>query len=202
MATTPSAPRRGRPPAASRDDVLRAAMRRYLRGERIDVQSVAGELGLGRATIYRWFGDRDGLIGAVLVRAAEGLLEQSRAAARGKGAERLLDTFDRYNRGVAGNAGLRRFVDAEREAAVRILTRGDGYFQPRLVALVANLIEDEVRAGEYEPPIEPATLAYAIVRLGEAFIYNETATGMRGDIDRLREVQGLVLGIRPKARAR
>ena len=81
---------------------------------------------------------------------------------------------------------------------MRILTSGDGYFQPRLIALVTNLIEDEVRAGAYEPPVEPATLAYAIVRLGEAFIYNETATGMRGDIDRLREVQGLVLGVGPK----
>src|SRR5918995_1303794 len=185
----------GRPAAATREQVLRAAMRRYTRGERIDVQAIAAELGLGRATIYRWFGSRDGLIGAVLVRAAEALLEQSRAAARGKGAKRLLDTFDRYNRGVAEYRGLRRFVDSEREAAIRILTRGDGHFQPRLVALVANLIEDEVRAGSYEPPVEPATLAYAIVRLGEAFIYNETATGMRGDIDRLSEVQGLVLGV-------
>jgi AcrR family transcriptional regulator len=176
---------------------VRAAMRRYLRGERIDVQAIASELGLGRATVYRWFGSRDALIGAVLVRAAEGLLEQSRAAARGKGAELLLDTFNRYNRGVAEAPGLRRFVDEERDAAVRIMTSGDGYFQPRLIALVTNLIEDEVRAGDYEPPVEPATLAYAIVRLGEAFIYNETATGMRGDIDRLREVQGLVLGMRP-----
>ena len=192
-----STPRRGRPAAASRDDVFKAAMRRYLGGERVDVQAIAAELGLGRATIYRWFRSRDQLIGMVLVRGAETLLAEAREGARGKGAQRLLDTFDRYNREVSASKPRRRFVEAERDAAVRILTSGDGYFQPRLIAMVTELIEDQARAGTYDPPLEPETLAYAIVRLGEAFIYNETATGMRGSFERLSEVQGLILGIRP-----
>src|SRR5689334_23457734 len=66
-----SARPRGRPAAASRNDVLKLATRRYLHGERIDVQAIAAELGLGRATIYRWFGTREELIGEVLVRTAE-----------------------------------------------------------------------------------------------------------------------------------
>jgi AcrR family transcriptional regulator len=53
-------------------------MRRYLRGERIDVQAVAAELSLGRTTIYRWFGSRENLIGEVLVTAAGPLLEKVR----------------------------------------------------------------------------------------------------------------------------
>jgi AcrR family transcriptional regulator len=55
--------RRGRPPAASREQVLDAATDRYLRGRRVDVQAIAAELGLGRTTIYRWFGSREELIG-------------------------------------------------------------------------------------------------------------------------------------------
>jgi len=47
---------RGRPASASREDVLVLAARRYLRGRRVDVQAIAGELGLGRTMIYRWFG--------------------------------------------------------------------------------------------------------------------------------------------------
>jgi hypothetical protein len=46
---TSSASRRGRPAAATREDVLEAAMHRYLRGRRVDVQAIANELGLGRA---------------------------------------------------------------------------------------------------------------------------------------------------------
>ena len=68
-----SARRRGRIAAASRDQVLALAMSRYLHGRRVDVQAIASELGIGRTTIYRWFGSRDELIGEVLVRAAEPL---------------------------------------------------------------------------------------------------------------------------------
>ena len=49
-------------------------------------------------------------------------------------------------------------------------------------------------AGSYDPPVEPATLGYAIVRLAEAFIFNESATGMGDSVDRLREVEAALLG--------
>src|SRR5215207_2920742 len=184
--TTPASRRRGRPAAASREDVLDAATDRYLRGKRVDVQAIAAELGLGRTTIYRWFGTREELIGDVLVRVTEPLLEEARAGGRGRGAAKILDTFDRFNRSLVDAPALRGFVERERDAAVRIITSGTGNVQPRNVAMITAVIEDEVRAGTYEPPVEPATLGYAIVRLAEAFIFNETATAMRDSVDRLR----------------
>jgi AcrR family transcriptional regulator len=196
MDPAPSVRPRGRPAAASREDVLRAAMERYLRGQRIDVLAIAAALGLGRATIYRWFGSREGLIGAVLVRAAEPLLEEARVQARGVGAAALLDTFDRFNRSLADAPALRRFVEAERDAALRIITSGAGPVQPRIVAMIAAAIDDEVRAGRYEPAVEVDTLAYAIVKLAEAFLFNDAAAGMRGDVDRLRDVEAALLGVR------
>jgi AcrR family transcriptional regulator len=196
MDPAPSVRPRGRPAAASREAVLAAATDRYLRGERIDVLAIAAELGLGRATIYRWFGSREGLIGAVLVRAAEPLLEHARAQARGHGAPALLDTFDRFNRSLADAPALRRFVEVERDAALRIMTSGAGVVQPRIVELIAAVIEDEVRAGRYEPAIEVATLAYAIVKLAEAFLFSDAVAGIRGDVERLREVEAALLGVR------
>jgi AcrR family transcriptional regulator len=196
MDPAPSARPRGRPAAASREDVLAAAMGRYLRGERMDVLAIAAQLGLGRATIYRWFGSREGLIGAVLVRAAEPLLAQARATARGRGAPALLDTFDRFNRSLADAPALRRFVEVEREAALRIITSGAGVVQPRMVAMIAEVIEDEVSAGRYDPTVEVATLAYAIVKLAEAFLFSDAVAGMRGDVERLREVEAALLGVR------
>jgi AcrR family transcriptional regulator len=193
MATAPSIQRRGRPPAASRDDVLAAALHRYLRGRRVDVQAIAAELGLGRTTIYRWFGSRDELIGEVVFRAAEPLIEAARAGARGRGGAALLDTFDRLNRSFAEASALREFVEQEREVALRIITSSAGNFQPRMVARITALIEDEVRRGTYEPPVDPATLGYAIVRLAEAFLFNDA--GMRSDVDRLREVEAAILGV-------
>ena len=116
------------------------------------MQAIAAELGLGRTTIYRWFGSREGLIGEVLFRAAEPLIDAARARARGRGGRALLDTFDRLNRSLADAPALRQFVEQEREAALRIITSGGGIVQPHMVARIARLIEDEVRAGTYDRP--------------------------------------------------
>jgi AcrR family transcriptional regulator len=188
-----TAARRGRRAAVSREDVLDAALQRFLRGRRIDVRALANELGLGRTTIYRWFGSREGLLGEVLVLAAEPLFERARAAATGSGSAALLDTFDRINRDLASAPALRQFVEQERDA-LRILTSSAGGVQPRMVAKVTALIEAEFEAG-YTPPVEPAILAYAIVRLAEAFLYNDTMTGIRGDVERLRQVEAVLLGV-------
>jgi AcrR family transcriptional regulator len=196
MATTSTVPRRGRPAAASRNDVLDAVLYRYLRGRRVDVQAIAAELGLGRTTIYRWFGSREELIGEAIFRAAEPLIDAARVGARGRGGTALLDTFDRLNRSFAEAPALRQFVEQEREVALRIITSSAGNFQPRMVARIATLIENEVRAGAYDPPVEPQTLAYAIVRLAEAFLFNDA--GMRSDVDRLRDVEAAILGVSSK----
>jgi AcrR family transcriptional regulator len=197
---TPSSPRRGRPAAASRADVLALATRDYLRGTRVDLQAIAAELGLGRTTIYRWYGSRDALLGEVLVRTAEPLLREARAGAEGVGGVALLDTFDRFNRSLADAPALREFVERERDAALRVITSGAGNVQPRIVAMITDLIGREVSAGTYEPPVEPATLGYAIVRLAEAFLFNDAAAGMRGDVDRLRDVEAAILGVEFRSR--
>jgi AcrR family transcriptional regulator len=191
---TAIARRRGRPAAASREDVLHLALNRYLHGERIDVQAIAGELGLGRTTIYRWFGSREGLVGETVAHAAKPLFEEARAAAGGRGGSALLETFDRINRGLAAAPALRAFLELERDA-LRILTSSGGIVQPRAVATIQRFIEDEVRTGTYDPPVDPSTLAYAIVRLAEAFLFNDATAAMRGEVDRLREIEAALLGV-------
>jgi AcrR family transcriptional regulator len=170
-------------------------MYRFLRGRRIDIRAIATELGLARPTIYRWLGSREDLIGEVLILAADPLLDEARASARGRGGRVLLDTFDRFNRSLADAPALRQFVEQEHDAALRIICSGAGRLQPHLVARIAGLIEDEVRRGSYEPRVEPSTLAYAIVRLAEAFLFNDAVAGMRGDVDRLREIEAALLGV-------
>lgn len=185
---------RGRRPAASREDVLAAALDRYLHGRRVDVQAIAAELGLGRTTIYRWYGSREGLVGEAVVRAAEPLFDEARAQARGRGGAALLDTFDRINRGLAAAPALRDFLALERDA-LRILTSSGGVVQPRMVAKIQSFIEDEVALGDYRPPADPGTLAYAIVRLAEAFLFNDATAELRGEVERLREIEAALLGV-------
>jgi AcrR family transcriptional regulator len=187
--------RRGRPAAASRDNVLHLALNRYLHGERVDVQAIAAQLGLGRTTVYRWFGSREGLIGETVALAAEPLFDEARAGAKGDGGVALLDTFDRINRALAAAPALRTFLELERDA-LRILTSSGGVTHRRAVAKIESFIEHEVRAGTYDPPVDPSTLAYAIVRLAEAFLFNDATAAMRGDVERLREIEAALLGVK------
>src|SRR4051795_9330336 len=185
--------RPGRPAAASPSDVLALALQRYLRGRRVDVRAIAGELGIGRTTISRWFGTREQLVGTVVALAAEDVLAGIEAAAKGHGAERLLEIFDRFNRELADAPALRSFLEQEREAALRIITSSEGSVTPRMVNRIAEIIATEVEAGAYEPPVEIETLALAIVRLAEAFIFNDAHAGIRGEVDRLRAIEAALL---------
>src|SRR5579863_9005147 len=71
--------RRGRRATASPDDVLAVVTELYLQGQRVDITVVAARLGLGRATIYRWFGSREALLGEVIARRLELLVACKRA---------------------------------------------------------------------------------------------------------------------------
>ena len=190
----------GRPPgpaaAATRAQVLDVARREFGDGRRLDVSAIAAELGLARATLYRWFGSRDGLLGEMIARDAEEYFRRVRARVKGGGGRALLETFDQINRGLTRSFALRRFLEQEREAALRTLTSSGGIVEPRSVAVIADLIEDEVRRGAYDPPVDVPTLAYAIVGLANAFLYNDAVAGIRGDVDRLRDVEAALLGVR------
>lgn len=187
--------KRGRPATASRADVLRVVRRQYLDGERVDLTVVSRELGLSRATIYRWFGSREALLGEVIADELEKVVDRERSQVRRRGATGLLAVFDGINRALVRSSAVRRFLEQERNGAMRLLTASSGVVQPRAVELVRDLIEAEVDAGTYEPPADPTTLAYAIVRLAEAFLYNDAANGIRGDHERLRAVEAALLGV-------
>src|SRR5438477_10206418 len=155
--------RRGRPATASPTDVLRVVREQYLEGRRVDLTVVAAQLGLGRATIYRWFGSRDALLGEVIASELEQLVAEHRRRNRRRGAAGLVEVFDGINRALSRSTALRRLVEQERDGALRLLTSSAGPVQPRSVACVKTLIEAEVSAGRYDPPADTDTLAYAIV---------------------------------------
>ncbi len=199
MVTTSSRPTAtrspGRPASATREQVIELARRAFLAGERVDVQAIAAELGLSRASVYRWYGSRDGLLGAMLLQEYEQMIARADAKRRTSGAERILEVLDRVARWEAVNEPFRRYFENEPISGLRILTASDGPVQPRAVAAVTELIARVEEEDGYRPLLERELLAYTLVRLGEAFLYTDTAAGIRNDVDRLREVQSVLLGL-------
>ena len=189
--------RPGRPAAASVEDALAVARAHFLAGERIDVQAIARELGLARATMHRWFRTRELLLGEVMAEVGEERLAVLRERVGGHGAKALLASFDAFNRELAAAEGLRALLVSEHDLALRVLTSSTGVVQPRMVAAVQRQIEAEMRAG-FSSSLEPDLLAYAIVRLAEAFLYSDAVAGSTGDTERLRQIEAALLGLDPK----
>lgn len=185
----------GRPAAATKEELLAEARRRFLRGERVELQDVAHRLGLARMTVYRWFGSRDGLMGEVLAQLGEGLVDDAAANTSERGRRGLLELFGRVNRDIASSDALRAYLRREGLPALRVLTASDGVVHPRMVASIERMIRAELGDDDLLGAIDPGTLAFAIVRLAESFLYNDASSDIRGDVDRLRDVQAALLGI-------
>ena len=180
------------PPKATPADAFHAATSRFLRGQRIDMTALAAELSVSRATLYRWTGDRDRLLVDVLWGLGESILDQALHDNPGHGRERVLAVVETFMAQISSAEALRHFLENDGALALRILTSRDGVHR-HTVAAVERLLEEESRHG-FQPSIEPSTLAYAIVRLGEAFIYNDAINNVDPDLAAAAAVLSRLLG--------
>jgi AcrR family transcriptional regulator len=181
-------------PAATPATAFRAARRRYLSGERIDMRALAVELGVSRATLYRWTGPREQLISDVVFSLSDDVFERAkRETAHLSGPERLLTVFRLHVEALVSAAALQAFLRNETHAALRILTARDGSVQQRTVARLAELYREEQAAGTFHPRADPDVLAYAVVRLTEGFIYNDAIAAVEPAVEQAATIVGLLL---------
>jgi hypothetical protein len=88
---------------------------------------------------------------------------------------------------------MRRWLAEEGEHAMRLLTRHETDFQPRLIAAVQDLLEREAAAGALAVPVDLRDLAYVIVRLIESYSYLDLITGERPDARRAEPILRMLL---------
>ena len=178
-------------PAAA--DALRLGQRRFLAAERIDMSALADELGVNRVTLYRWFGSRDQFLVEVIWALARRTVELADADVPHKGAERVVGVVTGFLARVIGNPGMQRWLSEEGEHAMRLLTRHETDFQPRLIAAIETLLTEEAGAGRLELPVDLHELAYVIVRLIESYTYLDLITGERPDARRAEPILRMLL---------
>jgi AcrR family transcriptional regulator len=190
MTATPSI---DRSPRATPRDAVRLARRRFRHGERVDMTSLADELGVNRVTLYRWVGSRERLLVEVVWSLAEDALADALAHEPGEGADRIARTLARFLATVIDNAGMQHWLAAEGEAAMRLLTRHEPDFQPRLIAAVEALLTAE----SIELPVDRHELAYVLVRVIESYTYLDLITGERPDAARAAPILRMLLRCAP-----
>ena len=179
-------------------DAFKLARKKWLAGERIDIGALAKELGVGRATLFRWVGSRELLLGEIIWSIQQPFMEQARAEVKGRGPAYVAGVSERLMRAILEFTPLRRFIESDPEYALRILTSKSSTVQSRNVELQRAVLEEEVKRGHLDPPLPLDTLAYVIVRIGEAFVYSDVISGREPAIDQAADAILVMLGGRPK----
>jgi AcrR family transcriptional regulator len=165
-------------------DAFKVARRKFLAGERIEMRTLAEEVGTSRVTLHRWVGSRDLLLAEILWSLAEPTLAEARARTRRRGGAGVAEAFGRFVKATHDAPFMRQFIEAEPEIALRVATTKQAPLQTNLVAAVREMLEAEVEAGRLDPPMDLDDLAYVIVRLGESFVYTDVITGGQPDPDK------------------
>jgi AcrR family transcriptional regulator len=177
----------------TRNDLLALARARYLAGEPLDMGQLADELGVSRATVYRWGGNKEQLLGEILWFFAARAIDRALREAPGRGVPYLLAVFERVLESVDRSEAVHRLLRSEPELALRVLTSGHGVVQPRTIHALREAFQRETDRGAFRPPMELDGLCYATVRIGEAFLYSDTITGTPRDLHGAVEVLALLL---------
>jgi AcrR family transcriptional regulator len=165
----------------SYDEVVAGARRHFLRESTIDMEQLAHELAVSRATLYRAVDGRDRLLGDVLWSLAERTYELARRGVAGGGVDAILEISHRFTESVMTAAPFRRFLEAEPQTALRVLLTPAGAVHARTVELMREIFADAFAGREAEPPGDLDSLAYLYVRLRESILYADIMSGRRPD---------------------
>jgi len=181
---------------AAPGDVMPAARRMFLRTGSLEMRALARDLGIGRATLYRWATSREALLDEVLadlgpanLRRCEGDVDTP------PGAARFVDVHDLHLRRITGNPHFRSFLAAEPRLARQLLLSADGRVHRAAAAALADLIRRQEEASGWRCPLGAESFAAVVSQMSEAFMYGDLIAGKQPDVVTPTVVLRLMLGL-------
>jgi AcrR family transcriptional regulator len=177
-----------RPP--TRAEVIDLAHSWFLAGRRVDVQQLARELGIGRATLYRWWTSRDVIIGEIIWRIFLDAIERVEMRSTGTAAQRFVANFGRLADTVRTYEPLASFVADDPEYALRVVTSRHSIVQQRLTEWTAVQLTGIPELAQRD---DISDLAYTLVRVAESFLWSDMITGDPPQPDKATAMVGLLI---------
>jgi len=177
---------------AGRTRAVELAGRWVRDSRRLEMQGLADELGISRVTLFRHVGGREELLCEALWLLTERTLA---LAARRWEAQRpphalySVGTGRQMNALVSRSAALHRLLESEPALAIRVLTDPRGKIQTGVVAFVEALLRRDMDEHGFRPLVDPGDLAFALVRLGESFLYADVLAARRPDVEAANRLQ-------------
>jgi AcrR family transcriptional regulator len=185
------------PPSTIPGPIFAAAVDTFVAGQRLDMRSLARRVGVARATLYRRVGNREQLLDELLWwRARRLLAEQIQASAEMAGTERLVAVIGGVLRGIGADRPVRMFLESDPETALRVMTGTRSTVHQGMAAVLENLIDLERGRGAFDASLDTPTLAFAIIRVADGFLYSDVIADRAPGIDRATTViEALLVGL-------
>ncbi len=161
---------------------FKLARKWWVEGRRLNLSAMAEELGVGRATIMRWVGNKELLLGEVLWSIYAAMLDHVKNEVRHthpnlSGIDYLAKIYHDMNAIMIQAQPLRRFLRQDPKFALHVLTSNVSGIQERLIKTWKEMIEEQIAAGNISPQMDPENIAYFAVRIGEGVVYSDLICG-------------------------
>ena len=160
------------------------------------MQGLADELGFSRVTLFRTIGTREQLLGEALWLLTEQTLQLAARrweTERREGELYSIGTGRHINMLVSRSSALHNLLVQEPALTIKVLTDPKGRVQTGVVAFVEATLRRDMDEHGYVPIADPADLAFALVRLGESFLYADVLASRQPDADAANRIQQALL---------
>jgi AcrR family transcriptional regulator len=156
----------------------------------LTMDQVARRAGVGRMTVYRRFGDRDGLVQALTVRESRRCLAELDSAADVSQPmeEQIAEGFVVSLRLAATHPLLARLATAEGDVVLQTLTARRGGVFTVATTFLAERLRAAQRSGVLPADVDVDAVAELLVRLTMSFVLLPASTLPLHDEERLRDI--------------
>ncbi|RFA29152.1 hypothetical protein CAI21_10300 [Alkalilimnicola ehrlichii] len=160
---------------------FRQARQWWLEGRRLNLSALAEELGVSRATLMRWVGNKELLLGEILWSLYKAEFDRAKTRADETpdltGLDYLAQIYHDINEALIDAKPLRQFLSDDPKFGLQVLTANVSGLQERLVGVWEALIVQQLKKGTIRPQLPAGELAYYIVRIGQGALYSDIICG-------------------------
>jgi hypothetical protein len=155
-----------------RTAVVRGAVRQFVAAGSLDMERLAADLAISRATLYRVTGGRDRLLGDALWELGRRLLDDARAGRVRSGADGVIEVSRFFADRLGASPAMRTFVAAEPGTAARVLFTPSATVHRHVVLAQRDVF---VEAGVAAADLSARAVLY--VRIMESVLYSDLIGG-------------------------
>ncbi len=163
------------------DAVVRGGIHHFLRRATLDMDALAGELAISRATLYRVAHSRDALLAEVFWALSKLMLDTARSARTRTGVDGVIEVSRHFGAQLRASGTMRQFLADDREAAARVLFTPAGPVHEGIVATQLEIFAESGLTEELGPNADVEYLAFLYVRIVGSALYASYFTGRPAD---------------------